>query len=79
MTKAEIIALQTRVGTTPDGAGVGINGNLFVDGSIGARSITVGTLSALTGNVGTLVAGVLQNANGKTIFDLTNGRFVASD
>ena len=67
------------VGTTPDGAGVGINGNLFVDGSIGARSITVGTLSALTGNVGTLVAGVLQNANGKTIFDLTNGRFVASD
>ena len=66
------------VGTTPDGAGVGINGNLFVDGSIGARSITVGTLSALTGNMGTLTVGAIQTPDGKFVIDATNARMVIS-
>lgn len=54
---------------------VGINGNLLVDGSILARSISVSTLSAITANVGTLTAGVIQSANGKVTFDLNNGYF----
>jgi len=52
---------------------VGINGNLVVDDTILARHLNVDTLSAITGNVGTLTAGVIQSANGKMVIDLTNG------
>lgn len=61
---------------------VGINGNLIVDGTIGARQIIadsitadkldVSTLSAISANVGTVTAGVLKSADNKFIIDLNN-------
>ena len=53
---------------------VGINGNLVVDDTILARHINVSTLSAIVADVGTLTAGLIQSANGKVEFDLTDGR-----
>lgn len=51
---------------------VGVNGNLIVDGTILARHIDVASLSAITADVGTVTAGVLQSADGKFVIDLTN-------
>jgi len=51
---------------------VGINGNLVVDGSILARHIDVDSLSALTADVGTVTAGVLQSSDGNFVIDLNN-------
>lgn len=53
-------------------ATVGINGNLLVDGTILARSLSVGTLSAITADVGTVTAGVLKSSDDKFVIDLTN-------
>lgn len=52
---------------------VGINGNLFVDGTILARSLNVGTLSAISADVGTVTAGLIQSSNGKMVIDLDAG------
>ena len=54
---------------------VGINGNLIVDDTILARHIDVSTLSAISANVGTVTAGVVQSSNGKVVLDLNNGTF----
>jgi len=51
---------------------VGINGNLIVDGSILARHLNVGTLSAISANIGTVTAGKLQSADEKFVIDLDN-------
>lgn len=51
---------------------VGINGNLVVDGSILARHLNVGTLSAISANIGTVTAGKLQSADEKFVIDLDN-------
>ncbi len=53
-------------------ATVGINGNLLVDGTILARSLAVSQLSAITADVGTVTAGVVQSADGKFVIDLNN-------
>ena len=53
-------------------ATVGINGNLLVDGSILARSLSVSSLSAISANIGTCTAGVLQSADNKFVIDLNN-------
>jgi predicted phage tail protein len=50
--------------------GVGINGNLYIDGSILARHIDVETLSAISANIGTIIAGLLRNESGSTFLDL---------
>jgi hypothetical protein len=51
---------------------VGVNGNLIVDQTIVARHIDVATLSALSANLGTITAGLLQSADGNFVIDLTN-------
>lgn len=51
---------------------VGINGNLIVDGTILARHIAVDALSAITADIGTVTAGVLQSADGDFVIDLDN-------
>ncbi|MGE3284165.1 MAG: hypothetical protein AB7O13_24740 [Alphaproteobacteria bacterium] len=51
---------------------VGINGDLVVDGSILARHIDVASLSALSADIGTVTAGVLQSADGNFVIDLDN-------
>lgn len=53
-------------------ATVGINGNLLVDGTILARAIAVDELSAITADIGTVTAGVIQSADGKFVIDLNN-------
>src|SRR5690606_5961642 len=55
---------------------VGINGNLVVDGSILARHIAVGTLSAISANIGTVTAGTIRSADGKSYWNLDTGEFV---
>jgi hypothetical protein len=51
---------------------VGINGNLIVDQTITANSLSVSTLSAITANLGTVTAGLMESADGKFVIDLTN-------
>ena len=45
----------------------------IASGQITADKMNVSELSAITANVGTLTAGVLQSSDGKAKFDLTNG------
>lgn len=59
-------------GLVDDIATVGINGNLLVDGTILARAIAVDELSAITADIGTVTAGVIQSADGKFVIDLNN-------
>jgi hypothetical protein len=54
---------------------VGINGNLIVDDTIQARHLDVATLSAISGNIGTVTAGLIQSANGNSFWNLTTGEF----
>lgn len=55
---------------------IGINGNLLVDGSILARSLDVDALSAITADLGTVTAGVLQSPDGKATIDMNNRRIL---
>lgn len=57
---------------------VGINGDLIVDGTILARHIAVSSLSAITANIGTVTAGVLQNVAGTFVIDLDNGEITTT-
>lgn len=52
---------------------VGINGNLIVDGTILARHLEVDTLSAISADIGTVTAGLIESTNGKVQLDLDNG------
>lgn len=54
---------------------VGILGNALIDGSVLARHITVGSLDAISANIGTITAGVLQSPGGETFWNLTTGEF----
>ena len=67
------------VGTNASGAAIGFSGNFYLDGTITARMMNVGTLSAISGNIGTITAGVIQSANGKMVIDLNNNRIIISD
>ncbi|RWB95525.1 MAG: hypothetical protein EOQ56_27625 [Mesorhizobium sp.] len=46
---------------------------LIVNGAITAEKLDVTTLSAITADMGTVTAGLLQSPDGKFIIDLTNG------
>lgn len=63
------------VGTINGVAGVGINGDLFVDQTILARSLNVTELSAVAANVGTATAGFIRSSDSKVVLDLDNGIF----
>jgi hypothetical protein len=47
-----------------------------VDDTILARHIDVSTLSAIAANIGTVTAGLIQSADGKSYWNLTTGEFV---
>jgi hypothetical protein len=66
-------------GTVSGTPSVGISGNLILDGSITARIINVGQLSAITANLGTITAGLLQSPDSRFIVDLTNRRITIAD
>ena len=53
---------------------VGINGDLILTGTITASMLKVGTLSAISANLGDVKAGTLSDPNGtKMVMDLNNG------
>jgi hypothetical protein len=59
------------VGGTPK---IGIRSDMYVDGSIAATKLSVGTLSAISANLGTIVTGKIQSASGKFVIDADNER-----
>ncbi|MBA7562653.1 hypothetical protein ES695_04120 [Candidatus Atribacteria bacterium 1244-E10-H5-B2] len=54
----------------------GVKGFNVKDGEITAGKITIDSLSALSANLGTIIAGLLKSANEKTYFDLDNNVIV---
>ena len=49
---------------------VGLNGLFVVDGTILARHLSVGTLSAISADIGTVTAGVIRSDDGRMVIDL---------
>lgn len=66
-----VFAIGNRNGTPA----LGIRADMYLDGSIIARHLSVSTLSAITGNVGTLTAGYIQDHATTPVFrmDIPNG------
>jgi len=60
-------------------AKVSIKGDLIADGTIAAPALAVSQLSAITGNVGDLTAGVVRSSNNRLRIELDNARIVISD
>ena len=73
----EIEITTQQVGTT-DIQDNAISTPLLIAGAVTADKMTVGALSAITANIGTATAGVVQNAAGNFIIDLDNGTFVSA-
>lgn len=67
------------VGTVNGVAEVGINGNMFIDGSITARTLNVVQLSAVSSDMGTMTAGKAQSADLKFVINFTGGYLVVSE
>jgi hypothetical protein len=67
------------VGTVNGSADIGISGNLFLDGTLTARVLNVGTLSAITASMGTLTAGLIRSSDSKFQVDCDNKRIVIFD
>ena len=58
-------------------AGMGqfvLNGDLIANGGITAIKISAGTLSAISANLGEIIAGLIRSANNKLRIDLNNAR-----
>ncbi|MDQ0456052.1 phage tail protein [Rhizobium paknamense] len=53
--------------------------DLIVDGSITANQLSVNSLSAITANLGTVTAGVIQSSNGKMQISLNAGTILITD
>lgn len=60
-------------------SGVGINGNVLIDGSVLARHIAVGSLSAISADIGTVTAGLIRNSADTIRFDLPNMKIYRVD
>lgn len=59
---------------------VGIRGDVIVDGSVTASKMSVGSLSAITADIGAATAGTLTDPAGtKMLIDLNNSRIVITD
>lgn len=56
-------------------SGIGISGNVFIDGSVQARHLSVLTLSAITADLGTVTAGLIRNADNTSFWNLNTGDF----
>lgn len=56
-----------------------MTGTLIVDGAIEASKLTIGKLSEVATDVGTITAGKLQSSDGKMVVDLTGKRILMSD
>lgn len=56
-----------------------LRGDFIADGSVNANQINVLSLSAISANVGTLTAGVIQSNNGKMVINLTANTMTIAD
>lgn len=82
--EADLFVLTRRVAgqrVTPfvvNATGIFVSGNMYLDGSITAAKLNIGTLSAITGNMGTLdageiIGGLIRSRNNISRFDLETG------
>jgi hypothetical protein len=53
--------------------------DLIVDGAITANKLTIGQLSLITDNAGTIIAGMLRSSDSKMQVDLNNKRILIAD
>ncbi|MBT2244582.1 hypothetical protein JQK15_13640 [Sphingobium sp. BHU LFT2] len=53
-----------------------MHGDRITTGTIQANRLSVGQLSAITADMGTVFAGMIRNNAGSTQFDVTNGRII---
>lgn len=53
-----------------------MNGNRITTGTVTADKMKVGSLSAISANVGTVTAGLVRSTSGNAYFDLDNARIV---
>lgn len=67
------------VATVNGAAKVALRADMYIDGSITAAKLNVGTLSAITADIGTLTTGKIESADAKFLIDATNRRIVISD
>lgn len=58
---------------TISGGTIFIQGDMYLDGSITAQKMSVGTLSSIVANVGELTAGVIRSADNTVNFNLNTG------
>ena len=58
------------VGTINGTSAVGIHGNLILDGTVSANSLSVTSLSSLSANIGTVTAGLMENSGGTNYINL---------
>ena len=56
-----------------------LNTNLIMANSIVANKLKVDSLSAITGNIGTVTAGLITSADGSSYFDLSNNKIKTSN
>jgi len=52
---------------------IALRGDMYADGTITVNKLNVGTLSAITGNVGTLTAGMITGNSGMMVINLDAG------
>jgi hypothetical protein len=58
---------------------IGIRGDMFIDGTVLARHMSVGTLDAISANVGTLTAGVLRDSADTYRLTISTGKLGRTD
>lgn len=58
------------IGQVDGATQLGIRGDVLLDGAVTARTLSVGTLSAITANLGTITAGLMRSADSKFVIDL---------
>ncbi len=72
-TSASTVATVFQSGISEGNPYVGINGAVVVDGTVSASALDVDTLSAISADIGTVTAGVVQSSDGSMVIDLDNG------
>lgn len=58
---------------------IALSGDLYSDKSINALAVNAGTLSAISANLGLIIAGEMKSPSGFTDFNLTNETLIFSD
>lgn len=57
-------------------AKLALRGDMYADGTITANKLNVSSLSAITANIGTVTAGVIQSSDGQMVINLNSKQFI---